>query len=309
MSEKGQSKKRRVNHHHQPVNERNLLLATLLNFVISAVEIAGGLLSNSLALLSDALHNLTDAFSTFIAYIATRMGRRKATEKNTFGYKRVEILAALLNAVILIVICVFLFREAWERFREPEPIKSLIVIIVAMIGLVANVLAVALLRRDSKKSINVKAAYVHLIGDSLSSVVVILAAAAIQLFGIYWLDPVITVLIGIYLIRQSYMILKEAVNILMQSTPEHLDIQRIKSRVESFPEIKNIHHLHVWNLSDKEILFEAHIQLFDDLRLSELKNTQEKIEKLLKKRYQIYHTTLQFEYEPKHSTSLLDKEH
>lgn len=309
MSEKRQSKKRRVNHHHQPVNERNLLLATLLNFVISAVEIAGGLLSNSLALLSDALHNLTDAFSTFIAYIATRMGRRKATEKNTFGYKRVEILAALLNAVILIVICVFLFREAWERFREPEPIKSLIVIIVAMIGLVANVLAVALLRRDSKKSINVKAAYVHLIGDSLSSVVVILAAAAIQLFGIYWLDPVITVLIGIYLIRQSYMILKEAVNILMQSTPEHLDIQRIKSRVESFPEIKNIHHLHVWNLSDKEILFEAHIQLFDDLRLSELKNTQEKIEKLLKKRYQIYHTTLQFEYEPKHSTSLLDKEH
>lgn len=309
MSEKRKRKKRKVNHHHQPVSENNLLLATLLNFVISVVEIAGGLLSNSLALLSDALHNLTDAFSTFIAYIATRMGKRKATEKNTFGYKRVEILAALLNAVILIVICVFLFKEAWERFREPEPIKSLIVIIVAMIGLVANVLAVALLRRDSKKSINVKAAYVHLIGDSLSSVVVILAAAAIQLFGIYWLDPVITVLIGIYLIRQSYMILKEAVNILMQSTPEHLDIQRIKSRVEMFPEIKNIHHLHVWNLSDKEILFEAHIQLFDDLRLSELKNTQEKIEKLLKKRYQIYHTTLQFEYEPKHNTSLLDKEH
>lgn len=300
--------KRRNSHRHQPVNERNLLTATLLNFVITIVEIAGGILSNSLALLSDALHNMTDAFSTFIALVATRIGKRTATEKKTFGYKRVEILAAMLNAVILIIICFFLFREAWERLQDPQPVNSIIVIFVAMIGLVANILAVTLLRKDSKKSINVKAAYVHLIGDSLSSIVVIIAATAIQLFEIYWLDPVITVLIGLYLIRESYIILKTAVNILMQSTPEHLNINKIKMKVESLPEVKNVHHLHAWNLSDHEIHFEAHIELKNDLPVSKLKITQHNIEKILKERYKIHHTTLQFEFDPDHSKSLLHKD-
>jgi cobalt-zinc-cadmium efflux system protein len=189
-------KNRKYRHNHHPVNESNLLIATLLNLVISVVEFAGGILSNSLALLSDALHNLTNAFSTFIAYVAIKMGKRSPT----------PILAAMLNAIILITVCFFLFREAWERVQDPQPIKSLIVIIVAMVGLIANVLAVALLRKDSKKNIDVKTAYVHLVGDSLSSFVVIFAAVAIQLFEIYWLDPVITVAIGLYLIRESYLI-------------------------------------------------------------------------------------------------------
>jgi len=131
-------KNRKHRHNHQPISEGNLLIATLLNLIISIVEIAGGILSNSLALLSDALHNLSDSFSTFIAYVATRMGKRAPTSKKTFGFKRVEILAAMLNAVILIIICFFLFKEAWERFQDPEPVKSLIVIVVAMIGLIAS---------------------------------------------------------------------------------------------------------------------------------------------------------------------------
>jgi cobalt-zinc-cadmium efflux system protein len=307
MAEK-KTNNHRKSHRHQPISERNLLIATLLNFVITIVEIAGGILSNSLALLSDALHNMTDAFSTFIALIATRVGKRNATEKKTFGYKRIEILAAMLNAVILMVICFFLFREAWERLMNPKPIKSLIVILVAMIGLVANILAVTLLRKDSKKSLNIKAAYVHLIGDSLSSIVVIIAATAIQLYEIYWLDPAITFLIGIYLIRESYIILKNAINILMQSTPEHLNINKIKMKVESFPEVQNVHHLHAWNLSDREVHFEAHIELANDLHLSQVKIIQQKIEKLLKERFQIYHTTLQFEFDPNHNKDLLHQE-
>lgn len=293
------------NHHHLPVNEGNLLVATLLNLVITLVEAAGGILSNSLALLSDALHNLSDTFATFIAYLATRIGKRKANSKKTFGYKRVEILAALLNAVILIVICFFLFREAYERLKEPQEIKSLVVIIVAMVGLGANVLAVALLRKDSRKNINIKAAYVHLIGDSLSSVVVILAAVAIQLFNVYWVDPLITILIGIYLIRESFLILKEAVNILMQSAPGGLDIQKIKSKIEDYPEISNIHHLHAWALTDREIHFEAHVELADDLKVSELDSIQSKIEDLLKTRFNIKHTTLQFEFNSKHNKNLI----
>lgn len=283
------------------------MIATLLNLVITLVEVAGGILSNSLALLSDALHNLSDTFATFIAYVATRVGKRKANTRKTFGYRRIEILAALLNAVILIVICIFLFKEAYERIQEPQEIKSLIVIIVAMVGLGANVLAVALLHRDSKKNINVKAAYVHLIGDSLSSVVVILAAVSIQLFGIYWVDPVVTIVIGVYLIRESYLILKEAVNILMQSVPGNLDIQKIKNKIEAYPEVNNIHHLHAWSLSDSDIHFEAHVELAEDMRVSELDSLQQKIESLLMKRFHVKHTTLQFEFKPKHSKSLISK--
>jgi cobalt-zinc-cadmium efflux system protein len=301
-----QTRKKKTHHHHLPVSGKNLLIATLLNLVITVVEIAGGILSNSLALLSDALHNLSDTFATFIAYVAIRVGKREATAKKTFGYKRVEILAAMLNAVILIIICVYLFREAWERLQNPEPIKSLIVIIVAMVGLGANVLAVALLRKDSKKSINVKAAYVHLIGDSLSSVVVILAAGAIQLFGIYWLDPLVTVLIGIYLIRESFVILREAVNILMQSTPENINLQKLQSKVEAFPEVSSLHHLHVWTLDENEIHLEAHVELSDDRKISEAKEIQEQIEKLLRKKFHIRHITLQFEYDPDHGKSLIE---
>lgn len=298
-------KKRVHHHHHREVSGKNLLIATLLNLVITVVEIAGGILSNSLALLSDALHNLSDTFATFIAYVATRVGKKNATTKKTFGYKRVEILAAMLNAVILIIICFYLFKEAWDRLQNPEPIKSLIVIIVAMVGLGANVLAVALLRKDSKKSINVKAAYVHLIGDSLSSVVVVLAAGAIQLFGIYWLDPLVTFLIGIYLIRESYVILKEAVSILMQSTPENINLKKIQSKVEAFPEVQSLHHLHVWTLDEKEIHLEAHVELTSDWKISEAKEIQENIEKLLEEKFHISHITLQLEFNPDHEKSLI----
>jgi cobalt-zinc-cadmium efflux system protein len=300
--------KHKHTHDHKPVNESNLLVATLLNLVITLMEIAGGILSNSLALISDALHNLSDTFATFIAYLAIKIGKRKANAKKTFGYKRIEIIAALLNAVILIVICVFLFKEAWERIQEPEPINSLIVILVAMLGLGANLLAVSLLKKDSRKSLNVKAAYVHLIGDSLSSLLVILAALAIQLFDIYWIDPVITILIGIYLIREAYIILKESVNILMQSTPDTVDVNKIQAKIETFPEIASLHHLHAWALDDHTIHIEAHVELSENLKISEIKPIQEKIEKLLKERFHINHTTLQFEFNSDHNRSLISKE-
>lgn len=302
MSEKNHTRRHR---HKHPVNEKNLLVATFLNTVIALVEFAGGILSGSLALFSDALHNLSDAFATFIAYMATLISKREANQNKTFGYKRIEILAALINAVILIVVSVFLLKEAWHRWNNPEPINSRIMLVVAMIGLLANVYALIILKRDAGKSINVKAAYIHLIGDSLSSVVVIIGGVLMVLFDVYWVDPLITLVISLYIIRSGYFILKESVNILMQSAPDHLDLTAIKTKVELMQQVLNIHHLHAWMLTDSVIHLEAHVELNSDLPLSQVKTIQHEIERMLKKEFRVHHVTLQFEYLTNHAPSLI----
>ena len=306
MAEKNH--KRHRNNHHHPVNEKNLVIATLLNLVITIAEVAGGIMSGSLALLSDALHNLSDTFATFIAYLATIIGKREANQKKTFGYKRLEILAALFNAVILIVLCVFILLEAYKRWQDPQPIKSMIMLVVAMIGLLANLYAVVILKKDASKSINVRAAYVHLIGDSLSSVVVIIGGVLIHLFQVYWIDPVITVLISLYIIREAFVILKEAVQILMQSTPDNLDLSKVKRKVEQIPDVSNMHHLHAWMLTDNRIHMEAHVELKKDLKLSQLKVVQTEIEEVLYNQFKIHHVTLQFEYQTNHAPTLIHQE-
>ncbi|MCD4710608.1 MAG: cation diffusion facilitator family transporter [Bacteroidales bacterium] len=304
MAERRHKRKSPQNNHHA-VNEKKLLTATFLNLVITIVEIAGGILSGSLALLSDALHNLSDTFATFIAYLATIIGKREANQKRTFGYKRLEILAALVNAVILIVMSVFLLKEAWHRWHNPVPINSMIMLMVGMIGLLANLYAVLILRKEASKSINVKAAYIHLIGDSLSSVMVIIGGVMIRIFNISWIDPIITAVISIFIIRSGFVILKESVNILMQSAPDHLDLSTIKKRVEQQPEVLNIHHIHAWMLTDREVHLEAHVELNSDLKLSQVKQIQHKIEGLLRKDFEIGHITLQFEFKTDHTPSLI----
>lgn len=304
----GQSHKRSTHAKHQPVNEKNLLAATILNLVITAVEIAGSILSGSLALLSDALHNLSDTFATFIAYLATLIGKKNADPRRTFGYKRAEILAALFNAVILLIMCFFLIKEAWERLQESREINSMIMIVVAMIGLLANIYAASILKRDAHKSINVKAAYVHLVGDALSSVLVLAGAILIRFMEWSWLDPLITGLISIYIIREAFVILKEAVSILMQSAPEHLDLDLVKKKAEAMEGVRNIHHIHAWMLTDQRVHLEAHVELEEDLRLSEAGQVQAKMERMLKRSFRIRHITLQLEYRPDHATPLIQQD-
>jgi cobalt-zinc-cadmium efflux system protein len=303
----GTTHKRKHKHHHRPVNDKNLLTATLLNLVITIVEFAGGLISGSLALMSDALHNLSDTFATFLAYMAIIIGRREANQKRTFGYKRVEILAALINAVTLIVISFFLLKEAWIRWNEPTPVNSMVMLIVGMVGLLANIFAMIILKKDAHKSLNVKAAYIHLIGDSLSSVLVIAGGVLIRLFDITWIDPVITVLISLFIVRSGFLILKESVNILMQSAPDHLEINEIKKRVEQWPAVLNIHHIHAWMLTDTELHLEAHVELNSDLKLSQIRTIQSEIELLLRNEFNASHVTLQFEFEPDHMANLIHK--
>ncbi len=202
--------------HHDTANmsSKKLLWVTLLNLSITLVQIIGGVISNSLALLSDAVHNLGDSSAIFIAFLAGKKSQKSPDKQHTFGYKRIEILAALFNSVILIAICIYLFFEAYERWIEPEPIKGLVMLIVASFGLLANLISVIVLNKDKEKNLNVKAAYLHLMGDTLSSVAVILGGVAIWIWKIYWLDPFITVLVGIYIIYHAWSVVRQTVDIL-----------------------------------------------------------------------------------------------
>jgi cobalt-zinc-cadmium efflux system protein len=284
-------------HHHasSDISEKNLLLAVVLNFTITAAEIVGGLLSNSLALLSDALHNLGDGIAVLVAFIANRISKRDSNLRKTFGYQRIEILAAFLNAVFLVAICIFLIVEAIKRFQDPEPIKGLVMFVVAGIGLAANLLAVFLLRSDANKNMNIRAAYLHLLGDTMSSVVVIIGGVLIYFFEIFWIDPLITILISIYIFRETINLLRDSFNILMQSTPKDINLEQIRTDLEKIEEVQNVHHIHAWNLSEDDVHFEAHIDLSKDLLVSETDRIRGNIESLLADKYHIYHVTLQIE--------------
>jgi cobalt-zinc-cadmium efflux system protein len=283
-------------HGHTHLNGKNLLVAVVLNLVITVVEIIGGILSNSLALLSDAIHNLGDTFAIALAWIANKISRRLANERKTFGYKRAEILAALFNAVTLIVIIVFLFREAIIRFQNPEPIKGLLMFVVASVGLFANLIAVLLLRKDSDKNINIKAAYLHLLGDTISSVAVIVGSVLIYFLKIYWLDPLLTILIGVYILKETFLVLRQSVDILMQATPRDINLDDLQKQLEEMEGIDNIHHVHIWNLNDSQVHFECHVDVSSDIKISETDGLLRKMEALLASEFNINHVTIQFEY-------------
>lgn len=283
-------------HGHIDSSGRNLLLATILNVIITVFEFAGGILSNSYALLSDAFHNLGDAVAVFIAYISNKVSKKPPTISSTFGFKRIEILAAFINGAAMVAICVYLFIEAYERLINPEPINGLLMIVVASIGLIANLLAVSFLSQDKDRNLNVKAAYIHLLGDTLSSIAVVLGGIFIYFYQIWWLDPLLTFIIGVYILKETYVILRQAYNILMQATPPEIDINEVKSMLESMEEIDNIHHVHVWKLTDFQIHFECHVDLNIDYKISETEPILTKMKAALKEKFAIEHTTIQLEF-------------
>jgi len=300
-------------HHHNHSHAHGLntttgrLFTTMaLNFVITIVQIIGGIFSNSLALISDALHNLSDGVSIIISYFAIQLKKKDSSYKHTFGLKRAEILAAVINASALIVIYAFLFYEAVKRFMNPEEIEPLTMSIVAAIGLVANIIGTLLLKRDSKDSLNIRSAYMHLLSDSVSSVAVIFGAIAIALWKINWIDPVLTLLIGIYIVRESYVILSEAIHVLMEGTPPQIDVEKIQEEVEKFSEVDDIHHVHVWMVGENDVHLEAHVNI-TDMKISESNELRARIEKTLDDKFGIHHVTLQFECNQCPDVGLLGK--
>ena len=288
--------------HHQPSQpigdaSGRLALTVLLNGFITLVQIVGGVLSNSLALISDAIHNLSDTLALVLAWVANRVGKRKPDIRKTFGYQRFEILSAFINASALTAVSIYLIYEAILRFLHPEPVQSMLMLVIAVTGLVANLVSMLFLHRDSHHSLNVRAAYVHLLGDTLSSVAVIAGALLIRFTGQTWIDPALTLLISIVIIRQAWHILRESTDILMQGVPAHLNLGEIKTLIEQHPEICNIHHVHCWQLSDRQIHFEAHVETRRDMTLSEAAAVRDQIEDMLEEKFNVIHTTLQMEYQ------------
>ncbi len=275
---------------------RKLLKATLLNFFITVLQVVGGLFSNSVSLLSDALHNFSDAIAILISYLANKASIQKPDEINTFGKKRVEIIAALFNGLVLAFICVFLIFEAYKRFVNPQLVDSKVVIVIASIGLLANLYAVVLLKNDSKHNLNVKSAYLHLLGDTFSSFAVVIGGVVMYYTNFYWIDPLVTFLISLYILKESFEVIKEAYYIISQATPKSIEIEKIKTRLEMLPEINNIHHVHVWNLNDSDIHFESHVDLANDIRISETEGVNSILKTILQKEFGIVHTTIQYEY-------------
>lgn len=294
--------------HEHDVKGNKLLLTILLNIVITIAEFVGGLLSNSLALISDAVHNLTDVLALVFSFVSRKIALKKADKKRTFGYKRAEILTALLNASILFGISIFLISEAWERFQEPSQINAVMMLVVAGTGLLANLVSMLILHGHKKGSLNIKSAYLHMLGDTLSSVAVIIGGLLIWIWDIYWIDPLITILVAIYLITESWRIIRQSANILMQASPDGADLHKISQDIEQIAHIKGIHHVHIWQLDENDIHFESHIELQNDLKISECDAIRTKIDLLLKEKYKINHTTYQFEYVLNHERTLLKRE-
>jgi cobalt-zinc-cadmium efflux system protein len=271
-----------------------LLITLAINLLIPAAQVVGGVYSNSMALISDAVHNFSDFTAILIAYFAFRIGEKGASPQNTFGYKRAEILGAVINVAILVAAAAFILYEAFERFLHPEPVMGRIVIDLAAMGILGNGLSAWLLHRGSKHSLNVRGAFLHMVGDMLTSVLVLANGIILIFRPWYWLDPLLSFLIVIFILKNCWSILKEATGILMNATPRNLDLEEIKKALQAIPGVCGVHYLHAWNVSSSSIAFSCHVEVADQ-PLSRTEPLSEKIRHELFHRFKIDHPILQFE--------------
>jgi len=285
--------------------ENSLSISVVLNFITGVAQVVGGIFSGSLSLISDALHNLSDSAALFLSLIAVKLSKKENTETKTFGYKRAEILAALFNASMLIVVSLFLFKEAYVRFFHPQQINSLLMMSVAIVGLIANLISVFLLKGHAHDDMNIRSAYLHLFSDFLSSIAVIAGALIIYAFKAYWIDPVLTIIIGLYVLKGGYQILEESIHILMQNVPKGISLKEIQNKIEAVDGVNNLHHAHLWAVTENDVHFEAHINLTKDVPVSETCKMYGYIEKMLEETFSIHHTTLQFEVDSCKGTPLI----
>lgn len=290
--------------HKQQVNGRRFLIVTLLNAAITIVEIIGGVISGSLALLSDAFHNLGDSLSIVMGYFAQAISGRPENSRRTFGYRRAEILSAFLNALFLIVMSIFLIVEAIQRIQHPTHVNGEVMLIVALIGFIANLLSAVLLHAGSHDSLNIKATYLHVLGDSLSSVAVMIGAVILMYVNVPWLDPVLTIAVALYIASEAWPIVKKTISILMQSAPQ-LDYNSIEKDILAVDGVEGVHHIHAWSMDEHRIMFSAHINC-RDMMISQCEEIYRQIEQILKTKYSISHITLQAECKRGRNEELFD---
>ena len=273
---------------------KHLGLAILINAVIFCVELIGGLLTNSLALISDAFHNLSDVVALILSFGAARLARKKPSAEKTFGYGRFEILAALINAVTLVGIGGYIIYEGILRLANPAPVAGKWMMAIAVVGFLANTASTLLLRGDAKHNLNSRSAYLHLMTDALESLGVIIVGILIYWKGWYILDPLVSIVIGLFIIKSTWGILLDAVDSLTDGTPRGIDLQAVADFIKIFPHVENVHHLHIWSVGSDFKALSAHLVISDRL-ISEGERISSDLSAALKDKFGINHPTFQME--------------
>ncbi|QRZ91534.1 cation transporter [Bacillus subtilis] len=287
--------------HTEGANKKVLLFSFIIITGYMMIEAIGGFLTNSLALLSDAGHMLSDSISLMVALIAFRLAEKKASHNKTFGYKRFEILAAVINGVALILISLYIIYEAIERFSHPPEVATTGMLTISIIGLIVNVLVAWIMLRggDTEGNLNIRGAYLHVLSDMLGSVGAILAAVLIIFFGWGWADPLASVIVAILVLRSGYNVTKDAIHVLMEGTPENIDVTDIIHTIKETEGIQDIHDLHIWSITSGLNALSCHAVVADQLTISESENILRKIEHKLEHKG-ITHVTIQMETEANH---------
>ncbi len=289
--------------------QKRFILSIALTSLILVAEVIGGIWSGSLALLSDAAHVFSDIFALGLSYFALRLAARPPDDRHSYGWHRAEVIAALVNGASLLVIAIGIWVEAIERWRSPVEIKSLEMMIIAAIGLAVNIIVALILGghahdhdhahdhanpKKAERNLNVHSAYLHVLGDLISSVGVIVAALLIRLTGARWIDPFISILIGVIILVSAYRVLRRSLHILNEGVPDGLSIREINRSITSLPEIEAVHDLHVWNLGAEQVALSAHILLLPG-GFAQPALVMERVKTMLAAEFGIEHTTLQFE--------------
>lgn len=282
-------------HSYKGVERKKLAATIILTAVVMVIEIIGGIISQSLALLSDAGHMFTHVFALLVSFFAIMYATKKPTTEKSFGFYRIEILAALLNGIALIAISGFIFWEAYKRILNPKPINVMEMIIISLIGLAANIVSAFILASAGRKSINIKSAFVHMIGDTASSVAIIIGAIIIYFTGFYMIDPIFSIIICIVILYWAFTLIRDSLQILMETTPRGFDVQKMKNELmEEVHEVREVHDIHIWQITDNIYNMTAHV-VTDNIKLNETSSILEKINDFLTEKYRIDHLVIQFE--------------
>lgn len=284
-----------------------LLFVLALNIVITVAQAGVGFSIGSLSLLADALHNFSDVLALLISYAATKIAQSRVKLHETFGRRRAEIVAAVINTLVLVVIAGFLLKEAFEGLFDPQAVDAPSVMALAGLSILVNALSAAILHSDAKKSLNIKSAFLHLFSDMLTSCGVLAGAVAMYFWGFSWIDPALSIAVASYLVYASWGVLMASLRVIMHFTPRDIDLKEVEDAICNFEQIANIHHVHVWSLDGKDIYFEAHLEFKENLLLSKVSETSNAVSNLLASRFGIGHTVLQPEIGSNHSKGLIDE--
>ncbi len=286
-----------MSHNHSAdVKSKRFVISLSLTGLIFFAEFFGGFWTGSLALLSDSAHVFMDAFALGLSYLALRAAALPANKKHTYGYHRMQVLAALINGATLLLIAVEILREAWGRFKNPSPVDAGPMLVIAVIGLIVNLIVAFVLREYDRDDLNTCFAFLHVLGDALASVGVIGVGVALLFVNWTWLDPLVSVLIALLVLVSSGRVLKESIHILAEGMPEGIALDEVSAAIRSVEGVENVHDLHVWTVAPDYIALSAHVQV-ENQKVSQTEQIINALKKILHDKFEIHHTTLQFECE------------